>query len=129
MNSIFTVENTRTGEFRTFKLRTQPNDAEFAPGRTIISLLVGASNSHDYQSFGFQEQNGTYQIWKRCRGNGSGPSQYEKIAQLLTLMSRNDERVAHYLTLEAVPCRRCGELLTVPKSIRAGIGPVCAEKE
>jgi hypothetical protein len=127
---IFTVENTKTGEFRTFKVREQPLDASFAPGKRVISLLVGRSNSSDYQGFGFQEENGGYLIWKRCRGqNGDGPSQYEKIAQLLTLIERGDERVAHYRMLEAIPCRRCGELLTVPESILSGIGPVCARKE
>lgn len=28
----------------------------------------------------------------------------------------------------AVKCRRCGKILTSEKSIRAGIGPVCATK-
>ena len=52
-NGIYTVTNKETGEHRTFAVRTQKEDAKFAPGERIVALLTGPNNEDDYTGFGF----------------------------------------------------------------------------
>jgi len=128
---IFTIENTKTEEFRTFELKQMSEEGNFAPGKQVLSLLIGPSNSKNYQGFAFLDGE-KVSVWKRHKSESSQLSQFEKLAKLLSLVlgqSEGNYDVGHYRILEAVNCRRCGELLTVPKSISAGIGPVCAQKE
>ena len=130
MYGVFTVENKGSGEFRTFEIREMPEDSKFAPGQTVLSLLTGPSNSHDYRGFAFIG-NGV-KVWKKCRSeDGDPPSDYEYFAQMFErlVLSEDSSWLEKYEIHEAIPCRRCGEQLTVPKSIRAGVGPVCAQKE
>lgn len=131
-DGIFTVENTATDDWRTFRIETQPMDAAFAPGKRVLALLVGPSNSRNYKSFGFIIQNqstiqnepGHYvSVWKSKRAEAEEPSDYEKFAKMLNYLAVTPSEKLQIL--DAIPCHRCGELLTVPKSIRAGMGPYC----
>ena len=40
-NGTITIHNPKTGDHRTFQIKTQPADAKFAPGRRVVSLLTG----------------------------------------------------------------------------------------
>lgn len=118
-NGIVTVENTVRGTHRTFRIRTQPDDAKFAPKERVLSLLVGQDNESDYNGIGFVKDDGRVILWKRYR-----TPQYEALVKVLTMPD-------HYRTLGCVyhfegHCRRCNRTLTTPESIRDGIGPVCA---
>ncbi len=46
-NGKFTIKSLRTGEHRTFQVRTQPDDAGFAPGKRILYLLIGSDNVNE----------------------------------------------------------------------------------
>lgn len=100
---------------RTFKVHVQPSDATFAPNSVILSVLGGPDNSHDYVGIGFIDGT-TLRPWKR----------YKDAAELLGYAQRllDDPESA----LKSKHCARCNEVLTVPESIRAGYGPVCAKK-
>ena len=51
-NGRFTVTSTKTGEHRTFRIRTQPDDAKFAPKERVITLLIGPDNESSYKGTG-----------------------------------------------------------------------------
>lgn len=126
-NHTFTIENTETGEHRSFRIEQQSPDATFAPGKRILSLKVGPRPG-DFKSFAFVAADGRgISVWKSKRAESEQPSDWEKYAKLL--LKLQTAATEKYSILEACPCRHCGELLTVPKSIRRGIGPVCAGRE
>lgn len=138
-DSIFTVENTTTGEFRTFRLETQPPGATFAPGRRVLYLLNGPENKADYKGFAFVDGERVH-VWKGRKAEAFEPSQFEKLARFLEKFLRviasagpvsTEEKTecGGYRLLYASPCSRCGELMTVPDSIRRGIGPVCVKRQ
>lgn len=131
-NGTITVQNIATGEHRTFKVRTQPEDADFAPGKRCIALLTGTDNESNYTGFGFVGDTGWVSVYKRKRGEPNLPSVWEKYAFMLEVLVsrvRRDglagiERGA-YDVQESRSCIKCNRKLTDPVSIRLGIGPVC----
>lgn len=127
-NGVYTIENTATGEHRTFKIKTQSNDATFAPGERVISLLTGPNNESDYKGFGFVDNN-DIRIWRSRRAASPHYEQYAKaLWSLATLGAESPySRKGYRLHLEG-RCVMCNRRLTTPESIQYGIGPVCAEK-
>jgi hypothetical protein len=109
----YTVE-TETDR-RTFRVSVQPSDAKFAPNSVIIEVLNGPNNTEDFTGFAFLDGK-TLRPWKRFKD----ASDLLEFAQRLV----DDPEAA----LVAKHCARCGEVLTVPESIRRGYGPVCARK-
>lgn len=121
-NGVVTATNKETGAWRTFRVRTQPDDANFMPGRRLVSLLAGPDNSFDFIAFGYVDDNGKIVLWKKHRGSAF----YEWVAAYLVNTAAYAEKVD---TLFEGRCRKCNRALTTPESITSGIGPVCAGKE
>ncbi len=121
-NGTLTLYNPATEGHRTLRVRTQPEDAKFAPGERIVALLVGPDNENSYQPFAFLKPDGRVLVWKRYRGNGE-PSRYEKLARMLTQPELFEAKGVQYEF--STTCRRCNRKLTTPASIASGIGPVC----
>lgn len=117
-NGIITVENTNRGTHRTFRIKTQPDDARFAPGERILSLLTGPDNTSDYTQIGFVKSDGRVILWRRFRTD-----HYEKLVSVLRRPDYWRERGMAY-EFEG-RCRKCNRALTTPESLRSGIGPVC----
>ncbi len=120
-NGVFTVVSAKTGEHRTFKVRSQKKDASFAPGMRIVYLLTGPNNQEDYTGFGFVVD-GEIKLWSRFR-----TEQYTKLANMLTNLEEHREK-GHVRVMAETTCRRCNRPLTNPSSILSGIGPECASK-
>ena len=143
-DGTFTIENKETGEFRTFNidLRTfkpQPGSDKGPEQKWVLSYLRGPSNSSDFEPFAFvfghSVEDMVISVWRSKRSaDPNERSQYERFALLVGLVLGSKAGIGapkwgeRYDVLEAIPCRRCGEQLTVPDSIRRGIGPVCAKK-
>lgn len=110
---IYTIE-TDSGH-RTFQVYASPSDAEFAPGKTVLSYLSGPNNTDDYSACGFVEKDHVV-VFRRFASN---EHLLADIAQLVA-----DPNAA----LTAKQCRRCGRVLTTPESVAAGYGPECVKK-
>ena len=131
-NGTYTIQNIVTGESRTFKIHTQPQDSKFAPGERVVSMLTGPNNEHDYQGWGFLKTNGI-RIWRSKQ-----TAAYEHYANILCLAIKSlvgdDEDLVGtvkyhdrvYRVLLSKICRVCNRKLTTPESIKAGVGPICA---
>lgn len=117
-NGVFTVRSTRTGEHRTFRVRTQPDDSSFAPGKRVLSLLVGPDNGNDYKGFAFVDENGVY-VWGSKRTD-----QYLKLAKMLEKLAEHSA-AGRVEVFASTRCRVCNRTLTTPQSVESGIGPVC----
>ncbi len=127
-NGKYTVQNRETGEHRTFSIKTQKEDARFAPGKRIIALLTGSNNETDYQSFGFVDDEGVT-VWNKKRGTDGKRSSWEAYADLvwsLALDAGFSPYAPKYSLLIEGKCIVCNRTLTEPVSIETGIGPKCA---
>lgn len=118
-NGRFTVKSTRTGEHRTFQIRTQDAKATFAPGKRVLSLLTGSDNEADYTGFAFVDDFGIH-VWEKKR-----TEQYTALARMLEYLQKHEDagRVEVYAE---TTCRKCNRALTTPDSVKTGLGPTCA---
>lgn len=122
-NGTITIRNTQTGGYRTFRIRTQKADSKFAPGKRIVSLLIGSNNKNDYRGFAFIGDNGRVFVWSKMRSENDT---FEKFADMLARPQHYESLGCEYLWSER--CRCCNRKLTDPESIKSGIGPVCSQK-
>ena len=123
-NGTITIQNPATGNHRTFRVRTQPADAKFAPGERIVSLLTGSDNESDYTGFGFVADDGRIRVWTSKRAADGGV--FVKFADMLTRPDHYESLGCRYLWSER--CRKCNRRLTTPESVAAGIGPKCQQR-
>ena len=116
-NGTITLRNPATGGHRTFQVRTQHEESNFAPGQRVVSLLC---DGESYRGFGFVTDDGSINVWRK-----KATPLFAKYADMLI-------RTDHYAGQHGVDymfegrCRVCNRQLTNPESIETGIGPVCA---
>jgi len=122
-NGKITISNPETGNHRTFRIKTQKDDARFAPGERIIGLLNGLDNESDYLSFGFVKPDGRIIVWRKHQG-----TVFERYARMLQHLEYECDKFGLVAQWSAT-CRKCNRELTTPESIESGIGPVCAGKD
>lgn len=106
---------TRPDGHTTLRLKTQPLDADFAPGQQIAAYLSGPDNTSDYVSFAFVGEHGP-KVWRRFQ------SDTLLVEALITAIEGGDN------VLVSAACFRCGKELTTPESLATGFGPTCASK-
>jgi hypothetical protein len=112
-NGIFTVYNPKTGNHRTFQIKTVKNGG--LKGKRIISMLIGPDNTSDYLPIAFVTN---YEIipFKKYKG-----TQYEKLVNVLLNVEKFGMEVK-----ASTKCRVCNRRLTTFESISSGIGKRCA---
>lgn len=120
-NGIITIKNPKTGNHRTFRIKTQKDNDQFAPGERIVQLLTGPDNENDYRGFGFVK-NDHIVLWKKYVGIDNGS--FEKFCKILT----NPDKFGLEVNFEG-KCRRCNRTLSTPLSVSLGIGPECVKNE
>jgi hypothetical protein len=109
------------GSYKTLRVRRQDEDADFMPGRLVVSFLSGSDNDRDYTSFGHVDDDGTTRIWKRYRQN-------TELVEALKVLIGSPTAAREAYAEQSGCCSRCGRTLTVPTSLHAGLGPECAKK-
>lgn len=123
-NGCFTISNIDKHTHRTVKIHTaQRGNLE---GKRIISLLTGSDNNISYSGFGFVDDDGRINVWRRH--NGSATMVW--IAQFIAAKFNGQEFDHPGLELLVEKrCILCNRRLTTPESIKAGIGPYCAGRK
>lgn len=114
-------------EYRVLKLETQPLDANFAPGEQVIYFQTGADNENDYAGFGFLKPDARVISWKKWREAAEGRF-VEEIEHAVSALIGDPKAAGLAYARQSGNCWRCGRTLTVPASLNAGLGPVCATK-
>lgn len=135
-NSIFTVENTKTGGRFTFAVRLAKSDGKNPNKTWWVSLLSGPDNTSNYRYmgsiFGYSlpgSPNKHYRFKHTAKSKVSdqAPSFVAFRWTLDRIMAGNMPECVKVWHMGR--CGRCGRALTVPESIRTGLGPICAGKE
>lgn len=122
-NGYYTIE--KEGD-RHITIRIEDAPEEWKTAGRVVGVLTGPVNTSDYTNFGFIYDNGSLQPWKKF---AKGFESWKEAVKIL-VQSDKDERVGlgKAYALRSGRCWRCGRVLTVPESIRDGIGPECKKK-
>ena len=125
-NAIITIENSITEKHFTFKIRNPKNDI----GKPhFVSLLRGPNNGTDYSFlgtiFGATSDKPIYRHGTKSKVDINAPSAIAFKWFFALLMEGRELPPALHVFHEG-RCGRCGHRLTVPESIKTGLGPVCA---
>lgn len=148
-NAIITLKSLKTDVRFTYKVRVKKEDAvrleqeeklrlrgvaqstivEFRPQDVVyfVNLLRGPDNTADFAYMGVLRQPGRF-FYTAASGKVSrvAPS-YKALLWMLDALQCDREGVLGRLleVWHEGRCGRCGRLLTVPDSIRVGLGPEC----
>jgi len=121
-NGFFTIKNPVSGKHKSFRVKTQRDNAKFAPGRRVVSIKELSSNGKAYMPFGFINSDGSIFIWGRFDNK-----EFKSYSNMLTNPNHFIEKYELEYTVAGM-CRRCNKKLTDPASIKSGIGPICGKK-
>lgn len=120
-NCVVTMHNTNKGTHRTFMARTVQEGESFGePGKRLLCMLTGPDRSDpdNWKNIGFIHPWGIY-IFKNLYVD----SFYRTVADMLTNPTAWEPKGVEFLMMTF--CRRCNKPLTVPTSIKSGLGPIC----
>lgn len=123
LDGTYTVE-LEDGTYRTLKVKTQADDANFRPGARLISYLNGPDNWRNYQGFGEVEPGNRLRVWRKHEGAST-------IIKCALALLAGPEAMVNGLKAygrASGSCGMCGKRLTTPTSLKLGIGPICAER-
>jgi hypothetical protein len=111
-NGIFTVFNPKTGQHRTFQIKTVKKGG--LKGKRIVSMLVGPNNESDYLPIAFVTNIGIFPF------NKYKNTKFEKLVNVLLNIEKFGMEVK-----ASTKCRVCNRRLTTNESIINGIGEIC----
>lgn len=122
-NATFTVESEKSGQWKTFKIRRPKGEGK----PFFASLLAGPNNENDYAYIGIvHPETGDLQLTRKSKRNDASPDVLTLrwfLKHLFTDGILQNAKVHH-----EGKCGCCGRTLTVPESIKCGIGPECMKK-
>lgn len=126
-NGIYTIKSAKTGDHRTFKINTQGEKSEFAPGKRVVSLFTGTDNTADehYTGFAFIDDSGIA-VWTKKQGEALWQTYADMLWTLALDGAFSSWAEKGFTIMSEGRCIRCNRLLTEPNSIKTGIGPICA---
>lgn len=128
-NATLTIVSKRTGTRFTYRIRF-PRDRDTGKvDRTaplFVSVLTGPDNSTSYSYLGFIRGDLYRHGGTKAKVAATAPSAVAwEWFYRTAIIGQNLSQVAAY---HDGCCGRCGRKLTVPESIRTGLGPECASK-
>jgi hypothetical protein len=127
--AVFTLESEKTGKRFTFRVSHPLDKATNKPDRSIafVSVLTGPDNNHSYSYFGNIKGAGRYEYGRKAKiaRDAMSVMVFEWFYREVVTQQKLPSKLKVY---HEGKCGRCGRRLTVPASIRSGIGPECATK-
>lgn len=118
-NARFTVRNTATGGRFTYRVRANDSGAVH-----FVSVLRGEDNESDYSYIGFLRGGKFFHGGKKSHATAEAPC----VIAFGWFWRKADQLPPSVECWHEGRCGRCGRTLTVPESIRDGIGPDCANR-
>lgn len=123
-NATFTIVNTDTKKYFTFKVRQPKNNDEIF----FVSVMNGSDNYTNYAFLGtFFSKENTYKYSKKS-SIGSDAQSAKVISWFFNKFVENEEKYPMVQVYHEGKCGKCGRKLTTPESVKSGLGPVCGGK-
>ena len=124
--ALFTLVSKKTGARFTYKMRRASGDDENRPW--FVSVLTGSNNEGDYSYIGVVFPNNPERLvhTRKSKVTVQAPS-FRAVAWFLNRLHNAADALAQVEFWHEGQCGRCGRVLTVPESIKTGLGPVCAK--
>lgn len=114
----FTLVSPRTGARFTYRVAaTEQGNAWF------VSLMTGTDNESGFSYLGLLRQDGTFGRTKGSKVSADAPG-YQAFDFAVRCLRAGRLPIEFW---HEGRCGKCGRTLTVPTSIRSGIGPECAK--
>lgn len=124
-SSIFTLENSETGNYITFRIKQVKKNGQLVPNQFTIQCKSLNDGDHGYKFLGFLNLDRKY--FKRWGNTNPDYIGYKTLYWLLSNLE-NLERFTKLEIYHEGVCCKCGRTLTVPESIDNGIGPECMSR-
>ena len=118
-----TIESKVTGVRFTYKMK-RPKGERKDNGPVFIYVLTGSDNNHDYTFAGTLWHQYGYNHSRKSGMAENAPS-IKAFRWFIKGINSSLKQANFY---HEGTCCRCGRKLTVPESIKSGIGPECAKK-
>lgn len=122
--SIFTLKNATTGNRFTYKLTRKKNLKEGDEDVIFVKVLSRPDNTSDYTFIGTVFGKSRYRHSSKSPF-GADCTSTKAIGWLVDNINRLPQNIEVW---HEGRCGRCGRKLTVPESIRSGLGPECATR-
>ena len=122
--ALFTMVSQKTGARYTYKVSKSRTDKE--SNLRFVKVLSGPNNETDYGYLGYIDTRKPGVMFPGKKGK-PGATSYKAIAFVIAKVTKGvmPEHLEFY---HSGQCGCCGRTLTVPESIKTGLGPVCAGK-
>jgi len=132
-NATATIENTRTQGRFTYKVVAskdrETNEPNVKSGPWFVKVLNGPDNNSNYAFIGTVFLNlGMFCFNHSKKNTVTKDAQSFQVFEWLTKRLNRDDLPDFIEIHHSGRCGRCGRKLTVPTSIKSGLGPVCAAK-
>jgi len=115
--AVLTLESTKTGKRYTYKIKSKP-------GVWFVSLLTGSNNDCDYTYIAFFRED----LQLRLSNKSAMPESAKPVQAFKFFLDRLGDLPDSLNVYHSGKCGRCGRTLTVPESIKIGLGATCASK-
>lgn len=126
-NATFTIESEKTGQWRTYKIRKMRENINYPSPAYAVSLLAGPDNENSYAYIGTVNPfNGEFKITRASKRTET--SSDVVIFKWLMKHLFTDKILQNGKVHHDGKCGCCGRKLTVPESIKNGIGPECMKR-
>lgn len=116
-----TIVSKKTGTRFTYKVKAKKDADEFDP--RFVSLMTGPDNERSYKFMAtiFSRNNLRWSAKSKVSRSHKGAMAFEWLFGML----RQNIMPSSVEVWHSGKCGKCGRKLTVPLSIRTGIGPIC----
>jgi len=123
--ALFTIVSRASGNRFTFKVSSGTNKKN--KNLMFVHVLSGPDNTTSYSYLGYLMTNNRKKLMAGQKGKPDAVS-FKALDWLIKQLasSRLPESVEFY---HSGKCGCCGRTLTVPESIKTGLGPVCAGRQ
>lgn len=133
--AVFTIEvpenyasSNNTKRHYTYRIRLKSGDEKFSD-TYFVDLLSGPDNESSYAYLGvFNPETGQFALTAKSKATDDAWSVRLFRRAMATIFAGNPDAItdAGFNLHHEGRCGKCGRRLTVPESIKTGLGPICS---